>query len=296
MHTMNRRTFLKGAAAGVGALMLPQTALAVRNLPAAGDIAFRFAVAGDLHYAIGDYTEHAENMVRWFNEEREDRGLDLVFLNGDIVHDVTDRYDELIENYLTRLEMPYYATKGNHDFLEDDQSWEGIWGYPADHVVEEGDMAFVFADTSRHDDRSNHYSAADSVWMEETLAGLAGKEHVFVVLHIAQRMEGVKVDNHIWPRYGVGHQDPARAEEGERVMQSLENAPNVKAVFHGHNHYEAGLYLSKGKPFFFCSRIGHTFGNAIGYRIVEIYGDGTAATYQYDPNSGRMVTNHEIPL
>ncbi len=100
-------------------------------------IVYRFAIGGDLHYrGRGNSVSHTKELIQWLNAGKRNRGLDLFFLNGDIVHDTTTLYEELRDKHLAKLEMPFYAIKGNHDFLRDDQSWEKIWGYPENHVVE----------------------------------------------------------------------------------------------------------------------------------------------------------------
>ena len=261
---------------------------------------FRFAVGGDLHYGVSEYRKHAENLVKWLNKEKEGRGLDLYFLNGDVVHDITDKYQELRDEYLAELSMPYFATKGNHDYLEAGQTWESVWGYPADQIVEAGPLAFIFADTSRGDNLdATVYTSPDPEWMQNALRKVSGKEAVFIVLHIAQRREGGDGWPEPWPRFGVGHNKETRITDAENVLTMIESAPNVKAVFHGHNHNIVSSYLAhstplpNAKPYFFCSRVGHNWGNTIGYRIVEIYQNGSARTYQYDPES-EVVLNTEL--
>jgi hypothetical protein len=175
----------------------------------AGRISYRFIVGGDLHFGDGpreSYARHAEDLVTWLNAEARTRGLDLFILNGDITHDTTELYEDLRDQFLARLAVPYYALKGNHDFLRADQDWATIWGNPENLVVTAGDLALVLADTSVGVNDRVHYSAADSQWLAGALADVAKRKHVFVIMHIAQRKAGVTVDGYTWPKYGVGHQ------------------------------------------------------------------------------------------
>jgi 3',5'-cyclic-AMP phosphodiesterase len=293
LSQFDRREFLRVTTSGVVGAMLPYRLFAGRVLADTDEIVARFAVGGDLHFGQGEFEQNSTNLVDWMNRERDQRGLDMFFLNGDIVHDTTDQYLPLKERYLSKLQMPMWAVKGNHDFLAKEQTWNDIWEHPENHVIRQGDFSWIIADTSRADNQdSTDYTAADLEWLTKNLEEQQNQRGVFIIMHIAQRREGI--DN--WPKFGVGHSRPERAPEGEQVMQLIESTPNVVAVFHGHNHNERGRYLSGGKPYFFCSRLGHTWGNTIGYRIVEIYQDGTAQTYQYDPNADAVIEAHEINL
>ncbi|TVR18220.1 MAG: hypothetical protein EA391_02735 [Balneolaceae bacterium] len=301
---MNRKSFLKSGLLGGAGLLLPGSSSANKNYKLSQNIpVFRFAVGGDLHYGIDEYQKHSENLVNWLNREKENRGLDLYFLNGDIVHDITDKYEELQSEFLSGLSMPYFATKGNHDYLEAGQTWESVWGYAANQIVEAGPLAFIFADTSRGNDLdASVYTSPDPQWMQNALQAVSDKTAVFIVLHIAQRREGGTGWPQPWPRFGVGHYEESRISEAERVLAMIESAPNVKAVFHGHNHNIISSYTThsapqpNAKPYFFCSRVGHSWGNTIGYRIVEIYENGSARTYQYDPESETALNTELIEM
>lgn len=288
---MNRRSFLNTAIAF--ALARSSGNAMDLELKHREDIAFRFAVGGDPHYGQRGYAykAHIQDIVKWINSEKKGRGMDVLFLNGDIVHDTAEVYEELIDDHLSKLDVQYYAVKGNHDFLRPDQSWEKIWGYPENHVVDIGERAFVLADTSIGADNRNWYSAADNEWLTAALEGVKSKGEVYVIMHIQQRAQNVTVDGYTWPQYGVGHQGHEDTEMGEANMRLIESHENVRAVFHSHNHRKILRYMSGGKPYFFCGRMGgNLLGGNIprGYRVVEVYKDGSSATYYNDGENQRM--------
>ena len=248
-HGHSRRDFLRicGMAAAASAARPAVTCLA------ADKPLCRFAIASDIHYAQKKtpFADTTARLVSWLNDERKRKGLDAVFLNGDLVHDSLDTYEALRDKYLSKLDTPYYAVKGNHDFVDGEegsptQSWRRIWGYPANHVVNIGELAFILADTSAPMD-SRPYLAADIGWLRTELDCLEDDDAIFVIMHIPQRKRGVKG----WPKWG--RQDARQVKAGEGGMTLLESRKNVRAVFLGHNHNETGRYVSGGTPYFFDS-------------------------------------------
>ncbi|MDP6526478.1 MAG: metallophosphoesterase [Kiritimatiellia bacterium] len=248
---------------------------------------FRFAIASDLHFGQvdTDYHNTTAALVAALNEEAGGRGLNAVFLNGDLVHDTANMYGEL-KDALKRLSTPVYVTKGNHDFATPEHSWKDAWGYPSNHTVDMGDLAFVLADTSAGAD-GGIYRPADVNWLTEELERLQKKTMIFVMLHIAQRPRYIQG----WPKWGIRDKD---AEAGQAVMTLLESCSNVKAIFHGHNHNETGVYRSGGKKYFFDSHIGGSFGNKKGYRIVEIDAKNAVTTYQYNMEQSVIMNQDAI--
>ncbi len=76
-------------------------------------------------------------------------------------------------------------------------------------------------------------------------------------------------------------------------MSLIESYANVKAIFHGHNHRETGRYLSGGKPYFVLTVTwGGNWGSKKGYRVVEIYNEGTIRTYQYNAEDSVVMNTH----
>ncbi|MBT3199416.1 MAG: hypothetical protein HN350_05825 [Phycisphaerales bacterium] len=255
---------------------------------------FRFAVASDLHYGQvkTPFTETTENLVGWLNTEKKNKGLDLIILNGDLVHDSPKDYESLKNKHLKRLVVPYYTTKGNHDFVDENapstaQAWKKIWGHENNHVVKMGKFAFILADTSAPHD-GGPYLAADLDWLKKQIAALSDADAIFVFMHIAQRKRGVQG----WPKWGLKRQKQIVA--GEAVMAFLESQKKVRAIFHGHDHNSTSRLISGGKPYFFDSHVGGSFGNRKGYRIVEIYAGGKMSTYQREGATGKVMNTHTL--
>jgi 3',5'-cyclic AMP phosphodiesterase CpdA len=254
----------------------------------------RFAVASDLHYGQPKtpFEQMTKQMVAWINDEHQNKRLDALFLNGDLSNDSSDALLELRDGALAELAVPYYAIKGNHDFVDGQagspaESWEKIWGYPANHTVTIGDVVFIMADTSAPA-TSNVYRAADIEWLRRQLEAHRDAPAIFAMIHIPQRAHGVDG----WPKHGV--HDKTERLKGEAVMALLESTPNVRAVFHGHNHLETGVYVSGERRYFFDSHVGGSWGAKRGYRIVEAYADHKLVTYQMDAEAAQVTNRNAI--
>src|SRR5260221_14734894 len=81
---------------------------------------FRFALASDLHYGQEgtDSALNAGNIVKWLNEDHARNHLDMVIINGDLVHNRPDLLPEVKSKYFDKLAIPYYTIPGNHDFAD----------------------------------------------------------------------------------------------------------------------------------------------------------------------------------
>ena len=288
---LSRIEFLK--ACGLGAATLPSFWADAAEVPADQKPILRFAVASDLHYgqARTPFDEYASNMVGWFNKEAE-KGLNRVFLNGDLVQDSSAALLALRDKHLSRLKTPYYCIKGNHDYLDPDPnsaaaSWQKIWGYPSNHVITDGDFTFIMANTSAPH-KSNVYLAADHDWLKEQLEQHKGAAGIFVFIHIAQRKAGVNG----WPKHGV--HKPEEMKKGEAVMKLLESTPNVRAVFHGHNHNQTGHLTSGELRYFFDSHVGGSWGAKRGYRVVEVYADHRIFSYQWNAQDNKISNSNTL--
>lgn len=292
-HT-SRRHFLKASATAAIAGAVPARWVSAAEVLPDNKLRLRFMVASDLHYGQANtpFDEMAGDMGRWIDLEKKSKGLDALFLNGDLTNDSSPMLVQLRDKHLSKLQIPYYAIKGNHDFIDAQpgsptESWEKIWGYPANHTIKIGDFVFIMADTSAPA-TSNIYLAADIEWLKRQLEEHRDAVAIFVMIHIPQRAH--KVDG--WPQHGVN--DKAEQPKGEAVMDLLESTPNVRAVFHGHNHLETGVYVSDERRYFFDSHVGGSWGAKRGYRIVEIYEDHKMVTYQVNAEDHVELNRNEL--
>lgn len=288
----SRRHFIKTASILAAAGSLPARWVRGDALPAGRKLKLRFAVASDLHYGQRKtpYVRMADDLVDWINAEKHGKGLDLLFLNGDLTNDSSQALLDLRDKHLSRLDVPFYCIKGNHDFVDQQpgsptESWEALWGYPANHAVTLKDFAFVMADTSAPH-HAGTYLAADRDWLQGQLETYRDAPAVFALIHIQQRRHGVRG----WPKHGVYAAD--QVEKGEAVMDLLESTKNLRGVFHGHNHLETGMWVSGAQRYFFDSHAGGSWGAAKGYRIVEIDEDHRMVTYQVNAEQGGQLNRN----
>ncbi|HEX5790767.1 MAG TPA: metallophosphoesterase [Luteolibacter sp.] len=291
----SRRDFLMTTTVAATAALLPARWAAAEEIPKGAKPKLRFAVASDLHHGQNNtpFDQMSGDLVRWINEEKRGKGLDALFLNGDLSNNSTAALLALRDGHLSKLQVPYYAIKGNHDFVDGQpgsptESWEKIWGYPSNRTVKIGDFVFVMADTTAPA-KANVYLAADIGWLKAQFEAHRKAPAIFAMIHIQQRAH--KVDG--WPQHGVS--DKEEMPKAEAVMDLLEATPNVRAVFHGHNHLETSVYVSGERRYFFDSHVGGNWGAKKGYRIVEIYEDHRMLTYQINAEDRLELNRHELP-
>jgi predicted phosphodiesterase len=263
--TFQRRSFLKllPALSGITYLSEPAKAQPTAN------ISLRFIVASDGHYgqANTEFKTFHTDLVSWVNREKLQKGVDFLFLNGDLIHDdPTLLYD--FKNTISNLSVPYYVSRGNHDKVALDV-WQSTWGYPTNHSFAKGEYAFVVGDTSNE---KGEYVCPDATWLRNELAKYKDKKGIFVFLHITPSK---------WTVNGI---------ECKEVTELFENTPNVKAIFNGHDHDQDSIKIYGKKPYFFDGHFGGNWGTAYkGYRIVEIYQDHTWQSYQYNPTASPVL-------
>lgn len=291
----SRRRFLATTSGAALLSSLPARWVSAEELPANSKPLLRFAVASDLHYGQNNtpFDEMTGEMVDWINAEKRGKGLDALFLNGDLTNDSSPMLLQLRDKHLSRLEVPYHCIKGNHDFVDQAAgsptgSWQAIWGYPANHTITLGDYVVVMCDTTAPA-KSNVYLAADIDWLKQQLEAHKKAPAIFVMIHINQRKHGVEG----WPKHGL--HDKAEQPKGEAVMSLLESTPNVRAVFHGHNHLETGVYVSGERRYFFDSHVGGSWGAKRGYRIVEVHEGGRLVTCQINAEDELELSRTELP-
>ncbi|MXV16349.1 metallophosphoesterase family protein [Hufsiella ginkgonis] len=267
----SRRRFLKTGLTGLaGVTLLPPVdsfaGPAGSVAPsAAGKFKLRFALASDGHYGQPgiDSDGFYNDLVKWLTREHRDNHLDLVIINGDLVHDRPDLLPKVKSTFLDKLPVPYHTLPGNHDFA-DAALWKRVFGYEDNYMFEFGDIGFVLANTAN---TRGEYVCPNPVFLKEAFEKMKSKKIVFTVLHIAP---------HRWTP-----EEESIFLECPEVLEILHAYPNIKAVFHGHDHSLDGVRYTNKLPHLFDSHFGGNWGTDYkGYRIVEVTAENQVVTYQ----------------
>jgi 3',5'-cyclic AMP phosphodiesterase CpdA len=281
MH--NRRVFLKNGIAGLVLAGIPPAASELTPtdlhvlLERPKKLKLRFAIASDGHYGQPDtdYKQDHANMVRWLNEAHSVNPLNLIIINGDLVNDRPDLLAEVKRDYYDHLNVPFYAIPGNHDHA-DTATWKSVFGYEDNFSIEKNGVGFVLANTSN---TSGKYLAPDNDFLKRELDKFSALKTVFVVLHIPP---------HFWVPESPFVDSP-------KTIDLLHTYPNVKAVFHGHDHSLDSVFYTNKLPHFFDSHIGGNWGTSYrGYRIVEVDENDKVTTYQV--NASKTPTLNQTTL
>jgi 3',5'-cyclic AMP phosphodiesterase CpdA len=265
----NRRSFLKNSIASVvmASLTPAVSALAATNHEdyerTNRKTKLRFAIASDGHYGQPGtpYKQDHANMIGWLNAAHDKNPLDFVIINGDLVHDRPELLQEVKNNYYDKLKVPFYAIPGNHDHA-DAKIWKDVFGYEDNFAFQKSDVGFVLANTS---DTKGTYICPDNNFIKQELEKVKSLTTVFVILHIP-------------PHFWVPESPFVDCPETIKLLHSY---PNVKAVFHGHDHSLDSVFYTDKLPHFFDSHIGGNWGTSYrGYRIVEVDDDHKITTFQ----------------
>lgn len=274
----NRRFFLKNSlAAAVAASISPVlSSFADEQHPVSAQSAeglkLRFAIASDGHYGQPgtDYKRHHENIVKWLNECHDKSPLNFVIINGDLVHDRPDLLPEVKKDYYDKLKVPFYAIPGNHDHA-DTKIWQSVFGYGDNFSFEKNEIGFVLANTS---DTKGTYLCPDNNFLKQELDKFNSLKTVFVVLHIP-------------PHFWVPESPFVECTDTIKLLHSY---PNVKAVFHGHDHSLDSVFYTGKLPHFFDAHIGGNWGTTYkGYRIVEVDKNDKIQTYQVNASGSPLL-------
>jgi hypothetical protein len=91
-----RRIFLSQLGLVAASAALPARWCSAAEVEQGRELKFRFTVASDLHFGHKNtpFKKMTGEMVQWINEEKER------------------------DEYLSKLKVPYYCGKGNHDFVD----------------------------------------------------------------------------------------------------------------------------------------------------------------------------------
>ena len=266
----NRRFFIKSSLAGIVLTSLSPITNAVASIDQETEInrvarksKLRFAIASDGHYGQPgtDYKQDHQNIVDWLNKAHDQNPLNFVIINGDLVHDRPELLPELKRDYYDQLKVPFYAIPGNHDHA-DAEIWKSVFGYEDNFSFEKNGVGFVLANTSNI---KGEYICPDTDFLKRELDKFRELPAVFVILHIP-------------PHFWVPESPFVECPDTIKLLHSY---PNVKAVFHGHDHSLDAVFYTDKLPHFFDAHIGGNWGTAYrGYRIVDIDENDRITTYQ----------------
>ena len=226
-------------------------------------VKLRFAVASDVHYGqpntlFEQMTETVMNQINLFHQQSP---LDFSVVNGDLIHNEKE-FLPLVKGKLDALKMPYYVTRGNHDMVTPEY-WNSVWGTPLNHDVVVKDNGILLGDTSNE---KGVYLSPDLSWLNKTLESHKDKKQVFIFLHIPQAK---------WTKNGISTPE---------VFDIIKKYPNVKAVFHGHEHDQDSFKMVEKVPYIFDAHVGGNWGTPYkGFRVVELLKDNSMITYMMNP-------------
>lgn len=252
---------------------------AAADRASAGKFKLRFAIASDGHYAQPD-TESDQfytDLVKWMNKEHADNHLDFIIVNGDLVHNRPDLLKSVKVTYLDKFNVPYYTIPGNHDFA-DAAIWKEVFGYEDKYSVDKGDVGLVFANTA---DTKGGYVCPDYNFLKSALDAYQNRKIVFVILHIPP---------HQWTP-----EEKTIFVDCPQIIELLHSYPNIKAVFHGHDHTLDGIRYTGKLAHLFDSHFGGNWGTDYkGYRIVEVSANNEINTYQVNASQNPKLNSNKL--
>lgn len=273
---MERRPFLKSLTALSSTLTLggfaQLSASEYREQTSDFKSVFKFITASDGHYGQPetDFDTSHEQLIQAIHKESM---VDLVIFNGDLIHD-NPVFMPLVKKVYDQLHVPYYVCKGNHDRVSTSE-WQSIWGKNADQsFVHHEQYGFVLLNCSNE---AGDYLCADAEFAGGALDKYSSLAQVYVFVHISQND---------WTRHGI---------ECEEFLAMIAKYPNVKAVFHGHDHDVDGVMWNRKKPYFWSGHFGGNWGNPFpSYRVVEIDDKLVVRTALKRVSDGQILNAHQF--
>jgi Icc protein len=238
------------------------------------DVLWRFAVASDIHYGQPNtsYREMTQTILKQLNKFHNEFPLSFCVFNGDLIHDNSSFLPQL-KNELMQLGMDWYVTRGNHDMV-DGKMWIDTFGYPLNHSVQQQQATLILADTSN---QKGEYLSPNLDWLKQQLDKSAKSKHVFLFLHIPQAP---------WTNNAVD--TPA-------FFDLVRRYPNVRAVFHGHEHDQDGIRTEAAIPYIFDAHVGGNWGTPYrGFRVVEILKNNNLVSYMMNPTEKIKIDKWKI--
>jgi 3',5'-cyclic AMP phosphodiesterase CpdA len=228
----------------------------IQNSRLTNDVIFKFVVASDGHYGEPG-TEYEKNYATLVNWCKNITDLDLVVVTGDISNSGTEAELEGAKAYLDTLDVPYYVVKGNHD--DNETAFLSVFGYSSlNYTFDDSGYHFAVINSSQD---STFLDANELAWLDSDLTRNSA-ETCFVFGHISQINSGETYDI-----------------DNDNFEMMIASHSNVKALFFGHIHSSYAVNSANGTKICYNGHFGGSYGTYCGYRIVEIYEDGTIKTY-----------------
>lgn len=271
MSNVNRRSFLQVTLGGVSAGLLAACKHTSDSDPSAAGQSLRFAVASDGHLGEPSTTsdQFYTDLIAALTQAHKTSPLQFVVINGDLVHEGNNGMLPKAKAYLDQLPMPYYVTRGNHDRVSVD-TWQQLWGYGTNHVVERADATLILLDTSNE---AGDTLCGDDAWLRTTMATVRPSVPAFLFMHIPfiHNTQGTDLCG--------------------GILNVLNDFPIIRAVFHGHDHTkDLGLMFAK-TALLFDAHFGSSWGTPYrGYRMVE-QSEQAMHTYQYDFTNQKQINS-----
>lgn len=227
-------------------------------------VKLRFIVASDAHY--GQPKTASKAMAREFvakaNMFHARQPCHFCVLNGDIIHD-DPKLMPKAKRIFSAMRMPLYATQGNHDRVTA-KEWQRIWKMPVNHAFMAEDHKVLLTTTSN---TAGDYLSPDLGWLEAELQKDKDQD-VLLFVHIPQKK---------WTKNAI---------ETKAFFDLMGQHEHVRAIFHGHEHDQDGVYMEQGKPYIFDAHIGGSWGTDYrGFRVVEVLENKDIVTYMMNPDT-----------
>jgi predicted phosphodiesterase len=226
-------------------------------------VSFRFAIASDGHYGQPETQFDALfiALTEAVNSFHRNYPLDCSVILGDIIHNEKELL-VMAKQKLDKLAMAYYVVKGNHDLVSDEY-WRKVWDMPVNHDMVIKGNVFLFA--NNYNDKGEYLSPY-LLWLKTKLEEYRHCKSIFLFLHIPQAK---------WTTHSIDN--PA-------FFVLIDEYPNIKAVFHSHEHDKDIIIMHEKIPFMFDSHFGGSWGTTYrGFRIVELLEDDSLVTYMMTP-------------
>ena len=273
---LSRRRFIQqislATLAVMGGSLQRLTGQEVANLQ--DDVLWRFAVASDIHYGQPNtaYREMTQTILKQLNKFHSEFPLSFCVFNGDLIHDDSSFLPQL-KNEFMQLGMDWYVTRGNHDQV-DGKMWIDTFGYPLNHIIQQQQATLILADTSN---QKGEYLSPNLDWLKQQLDISSKAKHVFLFLHIPQAP---------WTKNSVD--TPA-------FFDLVRRYPNIRAVFHGHEHDQDGIRTEAAVPYIFDAHVGGSWGTPYrGFRVVEVLKNNNLVSYMMNPTEKIKIDKWKI--